>query len=60
MADLSDNCPFTANPIQSDIGSALDDAGAREIFDVTVIQRALEPVPLLPGIEQVCSAATGP
>ncbi len=111
--DGGDNCPVTANPTQSDVGSALDDppdgigdacqcgdvddsgvvdfadvdayrdsladpvglaltpagvakcsviddAGPCEILDVTVVQRALEAVPLLPGIDQVCSAAGGP
>jgi hypothetical protein len=40
--------------------SVLYSAGPCEILDVTVIQRALEATPLLPGIAQVCGAAVGP
>jgi len=39
--------------------SVIDSAGPCEILDVTVIERALEePEPYLPGIDQVCTAAT--
>jgi hypothetical protein len=34
-------------------------SGPCEILDVSVIQRALEVPPLAPGIDQVCTAATG-
>ena len=40
--------------------SVIDGPGPCEIVDVTVIVRALEVAPLLPGIAQVCTAATGP
>jgi hypothetical protein len=40
--------------------SVIDGAGPCEILDVTVIERALEPTPLAPGIDQVCSAVGGP
>ncbi len=40
--------------------SVIGSAGPCEILDVSVIQRALESEPLLPGIAQVCSAARGP
>jgi len=38
----------------------IDSPGPCEILDVSVIQRVLDLTPLLPGIEQVCTAATGP
>ncbi len=40
--------------------SVIDSPGPCEILDVTVIARALEPTPLLPGIDQVCTAAMPP
>jgi len=39
--------------------SVIGSAGPCEMVDVTVIQRALEVVPLAPGIDQVCVAAGG-
>jgi len=40
--------------------SVIDGPGPCEILDVSVIARALEPPPLLPGIDQVCTAAMPP
>jgi hypothetical protein len=40
--------------------SVIDSPGPCEILDVSVIARALEPAPLLPGIDQVCAAAMPP
>ncbi|MEX2205694.1 MAG: FG-GAP-like repeat-containing protein [Myxococcota bacterium] len=40
--------------------SVIESAAPCEILDVTVIQRALELPPLLPGVAQVCSAARAP
>jgi hypothetical protein len=35
-------------------------SGPCTVLDVSVTERALEPAPLLPGIDQVCAAATAP
>ncbi len=40
--------------------SVIDSSGPCEVLDVAVIVRALEPTPLLPGIDQVCTAASPP
>jgi len=40
--------------------SVIDSPGPCEILDVSVIARSLEPIPFLPGIDQVCAAATPP
>jgi hypothetical protein len=38
--------------------TVIETAGPCDVLDVAVIERALEPPPLLPGIAQVCTAAT--
>jgi hypothetical protein len=40
--------------------SAIGGPGPCEVLDVAVIARALEPTPLVPGIAQVCAAASPP
>ena len=40
--------------------SVIDSPGPCEMLDVTIIARALEPTPLLPGIAGVCYAASPP
>ena len=40
--------------------SVIDSPGPCEVLDVVVLERALEPTPLAPGVDQVCAAATPP
>ena len=67
LADVDDYRDSLADP--SGLGltpvgvakcSVIDSPGPCEVLDVSVMVRALEPTPLLPGIDQVCAAATPP
>ncbi len=57
---LADPAGLALTPMGVAKCSVIDSAGPCEILDVTVIQRTLAPDPLLPGIAQVCAAASGP
>jgi hypothetical protein len=57
-ASLADPIGLALSPAGVSKCSVIDSPGPCEILDVSVIQRVL--VPLLPDIEQVCSAATAP
>jgi hypothetical protein len=57
---LADPVGFALTPEGVAKCSVIDSPGPCEILDVSVIARALEPTPLLPGIDQVCAAAMPP
>ncbi len=57
---LADPAGLGLTPAGVEKCSAIDSPEPCEMLDVVVIERALEPTPLAPGIDQVCYAATPP